>query len=1303
MDDLHKTKEQLVTELVAMRQRIAELEESAAVLPGRTAEEPRADIAEDMQTVYEKTPAILHSIDAQGRIVAVSDRWLKWLGYERHEVLGRPSTDFLTEESRRSAAMIHLPEFFQKGFAEDVPCHFLKRSGEIADTLLSATSVTDSEGRFVRSLSYIRDITGQKKAEEDLQEAANQWQTTFDSVKDVVWLLDADMRIVRANRATESLFSLDPKQIVGRHCWEIVHGTTEPIDNCPVAQSAKSLRRERAELLIGHRWLEITADPIVDDSGSHIGCVHTITDITQRKRADEALVKSEARLAEAERVARIGNWEWDARTNEVSWSAGTYRIFGVTPEEFSPDYEGHLRFIPPEEREEYQRMIQECLSDKEPFEYEIRVITDTEQTKTVWVHGYVILDDQGNPVGMRGTAQDITDRKKAEVALRASEDLFRRYFELGAVGMAITSPEMKWLRVNDRMCDMLGYTRSELQSLTWADLTHPEDLSSDLAKYNQVLRGDIEGYRLDKRFVRKDGEIIYTTLHVSCKRRDNGTVEYFMGHIQDITDRKKAEVALRASEARYKHVFESAGLFVSLYDREGRCLMMNPTVAGYFGGKPSDFTGKTFSELHPDTAEEYSRRIREVIETGEPREYEDLVEFPSGLRWLHSEVRRVDSPAENVEAGQILSIDITERKRAEQDLQNHVALMESLVEAIPAPVFFKNTDHVYIGCNKAFSEFLGLPRERIIGKSVFDVAPRDHAKVYRAQDESLFRTSGVQIYETTVKAQDGVTRHVMFHKATFADSLGTVVGMIGVMVDITERKRAEDALKESERRLSTLFSNLPGMAYRCANFPNWTMEFISEGCNELTGYSPEDLVGNRTLSYGDLIHPEDRQMVWDGVQEALDGKSPFELHYRIRTRSGDEKWVWERGRGVPSGRPDEMKLEGFISDVTQYRRLEEQLREAQKMEAVGTLAGGIAHDFNNLLQIISGHSELLEMELAQKGLSFDELGAIRQASNRGADLVKQILTFSRRVEAKFEHVNLNEVAKETEMLLYRTIPKMIEIEMKLEKNVKPVRADSNQVEQMLINLALNAQDAMPAGGKFTIETRNADLDEAQSREWGVKATRDCVLLKVSDTGHGMTRDVQMHIFEPFFTTKGLAGGTGLGLATVFGIVKMHGGHVACESEVGKGTTFFIYFPAAEASEEEGEEVQEVTAVEGGTETILVVDDEPLIAGLVKKILEDAGYRVVVASSGKEAVEIYARLRSEIALVILDLIMPEMGGRQCLERLLKINPQIRALIASGFSVKGEQRAFLDKEAKGMVSKPFNIRDLLRSVRHVLDGA
>ena len=512
--------------------------------------------------------------------------------------------------------------------------------------------------------------------------------------------------------------------------------------------------------------------------------------------------------------------------------------------------------------------------------------------------------------------------------------------------------------------------------------------------------------------------------------------------------------------------------------------------------------------------------------------------------------------------------------------------------------------------------------------------------------------------------------------------------------DITERKRAEEALRESEGKYRTVVEeSFDGIFIRKGT----VIAFANARLHEMLGYDQGELRG---LDHWLIYHPDYQELSRSRSQERLRGESAIPRYEVELLRKDGTSFPGEVNAKVIFFE-NEPGVQVWVRDLTQQKLLEKRLIEAQKMEAVGTLAGGIAHDFNNILQVVSGNAELLEMELAQKGMRFSEMDAIRHASHRGADLVKQILTFSRRVESKLEVINLNEDVKNVERLLYRTIPKMIHIEMKLEDELKHIQADSTQVEQVLLNLAVNAKDAMPKGGNLTITTQNVNVEGRHCEVCGEHFSRQYVLLTVSDTGHGISEEVSSHIFEPFFTTKGPGEGTGLGLSTVLGIVKLHGGHISCQSEVGKGTAFLIYFPVAETAVPDRESKRDDTEALGGSEKILVVDDEELISDLAKRILEKAGYSVITASSGKEALRVYSQNEADIDLVLLDLIMPEMGGEDCLRGLLKINPQVKALIASGFAVKGDTKAFLNEEAKGRVAKPFNMRELLRSVRHVLD--
>ena len=880
-------------------------------------------------------------------------------------------------------------------------------------------------------------------------------------------------------------------------------------------------------------------------------------------------------------------------------------------------------------------------------------------------------------------------------------------------------------------------------------------------------------------------------------------------------------------------LFESAGDCVYILDAEGeqpgQIVSANPAAARMHGYTVEEMLSLNIADLDsPESARNVQARIERLLKG-------ETVKEEVTHRRKDGSVFSLDINAQLLVIGghkYILAADrdITERKCAEKALRLSEERYRRLFEDAPLIyVITRNEGGVPLisDCNELFLHSVGYTRGEVQGKPLADFySPGSRSELLTRGGYARALAGEFLIGERELVRRDGTLIPTLLYTAPEVDSSGQVTGTRAMFVDITERRKTEKALNENERRLSTLMFNLPGMAYRCINDPEWTMEYVSEGCSTLTGYSPKDLVGNRTLSYADLIHPEDQERVWGQVQEALTAAAPFELEYRIRTRSGHEKWVWERGIGVPLEGAGEIKLEGFVWDVTERKQMEHalqeseqryravvenlqigisvinpkmeiiainrffqkiyphvqpglgqhcyeiyndpagtspcsycpcvktfqdgmvhesvtetpagdrirnyrivscpikdaqghvelvvelvedvterralqlQLAQAQKMEAVGTLAGGIAHDFNNLLTVVIGFSELLLAEKEQGDPEYADLQKIFHAAKNGAELVRRLLTFSRKVEPKPVPLNLNIEIVQVGKLLRRTIPKMIEIQMDLSEDLAEINADPTQMEQILMNLCVNARDAMPDGGKVTLGTKNVTLDEEYCGIHSEAKPGNYVLLAVSDTGHGMDRATIDHIFEPFYTTKELGRGTGLGLAMVYGIVKQHGGYITCYSEVERGATFNVYFPALEGQVEPDMERTPVIP-SFGTETVLLVDDEDLVRDLGARILSKAGYQVLTATNGKEALDLFEKERRQLSLVILDLIMPVMGGKECLKELLKIDPQMKVLIASGFSADASTDETLGLGAKAFVSKPFRFEELLRQVRKTLD--
>ena len=616
---------------------------------------------------------------------------------------------------------------------------------------------------------------------------------------------------------------------------------------------------------------------------------------------------------------------------------------------------------------------------------------------------------------------------------------------------------------------------------------------------------------------------------------------------------------------------------------------------------------------------------------------------------------------------------------------------ERTFDSVQDPIFILDRENRILRINQSASTLIGLSSGEAIGQPCHKLihgSENPPPTCPHRQTLVTGKLAKTEIEEPFLKGYFEVMTTPLF------DETGQTVGTVHVMRDITERKRVEEAIRESEEKYRSLVNHANDAIFIAQD---GMVKFPNPSTLAMTGYSEEDYA---TLPFSSFIHPEDREMVVERHIQRLRGEEvPNPYSFRIMNKAGEEMWVhlnavlteWEKRPAVLC----------FMRDITSQKMLEAQIQQAQKMEAVGTLAGGIAHDFNNLLQSVLGYTEILLMDHSIGQHASKDLEEIKRAAKRGAELTQQLLTFSRKVQSRLRPVDLNQEVLQVQKILQRTIPKMIAVELSLVENLKPINADPAQVEQVLINLAVNSRDAMPEGGTLTIKTDHATLDNKFCKIHLGSKPGDYVKLTVSDTGHGMDEETLKKIFDPFFTTKGVGKGTGLGLAMVYGIVKSHEGYILCESEPNRGTTFEIYFPVAE-KQLMAEEFQEDKGMRGGSETILLVDDEEPIRNLGEQIFKIHGYSVLQAPDGESGLKLYREKKDEIDLVVLDLIMPVMGGKKCLEELLQINPKVKVVIASGYSPEGTVKEFLEKGAKNFISKPFNIKEMLQVVREALDN-
>ena len=633
--------------------------------------------------------------------------------------------------------------------------------------------------------------------------------------------------------------------------------------------------------------------------------------------------------------------------------------------------------------------------------------------------------------------------------------------------------------------------------------------------------------------------------------------------------------------------------------------------------------------------------------------------------------------------------EIDESKSAEEGREEALRASEkqyrNLVDNALVGIYKTNLEGKILYANEALIKMMEFESYKDM-KSVSVLARYSNLKDRDSFIKTIKETGKINDFEVDLLTKSGGVKNVIKTGVLEGDVIS------GMILDITDRKQAA----EERIRLATAVEQAAESVIIADR--KGTIHYVNPAFERLSGFSSEDIVGKNFRILKSDRHDENfYRTMWKTISSGTGWAG------RICNRMKDGS-LRHFETTISPIRDKNGVIVNFVSvnrDVTQEVALEAQLFQAQKMEAVGTLAGGIAHDFNNLLQVIQGYTEVLQNEVGRNKSSTEALRKIHRSAKRGADLTRQLLTFSRKVQSERRPLDLNREVEQVKRLLERTIPKMIEIELYLSESPAVVSADPIQIEQAIMNLAVNAKDAMPEGGKIVIETERVRLDQQFCKSHLGAQPGEYVLLSISDTGHGIDQEILEHVFEPFYTTKDVGRGTGLGLAMVYGIVKNHEGYILCYSEVSTGTTFKIYLPAMEQSGQSQKPVEAEDLFKGGDETILVVDDEEYIRELVVELLTDAGYKVLTATDGEGALKLYGKKQRNIDLIILDLVIPGMGGKKCYEEILKVNPRAKILIVSGYSANGPGKDAIEAGAKAFVGKPFDVSNLLETIREILD--
>ena len=1061
-------------------------------------------------------------------------------------------------------------------------------------------------------------------------------------------------------------------------------------------------------------WVNLTVSPmwkIGQEPDYHIAVVR---DIISRKHAEANLRKSEQKYRRIVDTANEGVWMVDENEMTTFVNQRMAEMLLYCPEEMMG--QSFVVFVFEEDLRDHEKQMESRKQGNSGY-YERRF--RRKDNTAIWtiVSATPVLNDEQQFRGSFAMVTDITERRRAEEAIRETESRFRSIIENTDAGYFfidkdgyIRNVNSAWLRLYryDSADEVLGQHFTVIQNVD--DVEKAEEFVDEIMNgNNRYLAGE---------FSRKckDGTIGYHSFSarpVFCF----GTVAGIEGFIIDITKRIQTEEALVGSEKQFRTLFESmiegVAIHQILYDDAGIpadyvILDVNPAYQTHTGILAKEAVGKNASELYGTSNPPYFDIYRKVITTGIPERFDVYFE-PMQKHFSIS----VFSPAKDQFA--TIFEDITDRKHTEEELRRAHREWENIFQAIGHAAVILDPEYNIIAANRAITLAAGISEQDMIGKKCYQVfhgrnsvAPADGCPM-----KKMLLSKHIEAVDMEMEVFDGI---FLVSCTPVFDEQGNLEKVIHIATDITERRRAEEELRRRKEELNTVLDALPVMVWIGLD-PECRVITGNRAVNELLGVQVGSNVSQTAAEAGQAVYI--RHLKPDGTECRADelpmqraiatGKGIFneELEYSL----SDGRHLFTIGNAVPLF-DEKNRVRGVVAaflDITErkqmekeHRKLESHLRQAQKMEAVGQLAGGVAHDFNNLLQVIIGYGDMILDQLPPGELLHKNLNEMMKSANRAAALVRQLLLFSRHDTMRTKSIDLTDLISNLMNMIRRVIGEHISLEIRPGFAVRPVSADPGQIEQVLMNLCVNARDAMPDGGRIMIGAENVLVDDDYYRQhqWAKKG--QYVVITVSDTGVGIPHEIQERIFEPFFTTKEIGKGTGLGLATVYGIVRSHQGMIHLYSEPGHGAAFKIYLPAI--AENPSDEVfqKENKSLSSGHETIMIAEDEDVVRNMMIHVLENSGYRVLSACNGEEAISLFEKHFSETDLVISDVIMPKMSGQKVYEHIRAVRPDIPVIFMSGYTRELLNPEVFENNSCEMIQKPCTPSVLLQKIRAVLDA-
>ena len=816
--------------------------------------------------------------------------------------------------------------------------------------------------------------------------------------------------------------------------------------------------------------------------------------------------------------------------------------------------------------------------------------------------------------------------------------------------------------------------------------------------HQRSLAGEVLSAEEDP-YYREDGSVDWTRWECRPWYESDGSIGGIIIYTEVINERKKVEEALRESEEKYRLLIENQTDLVVKVDVEGRFQFVSPSYCEVFGKTQEELLGKEFMPLvHEDDRESTAKEMEKLFQPPYTCYIEQRAMTKDGWKWLAWMDTAVLDENKNIAAIIGVGRDITERKKAENELKESENRLNVIFESAPDSYYLNDFEGMFIDGNRAAEELLGYPREELIGKNFVDagILSMDGAeKALKVLAENINgKSTGPDEY--TLRRKDGtkVDVEILAHPVKIGDENM----VLGIARNITGRKQAEKALRDSEDRYRQIFNIAPAGIYE-VDFRTGKLVSVNDAVCEYSGYTKDELLSMNGI---DLLTEESQEKYLNRISEVLSGNSVSgSVDYEMMKKDGSVIWASINHRFLYEGE-NIVGATVIVQDITQQKEIESQLRQARKMESIGTLTGGIAHDFNNILGIIVGNTELALYDLPEWNPAHSYLERIKKASLRATNIVKQLLNFSRKTSQELQPVEIAVVIRDVLKFLRPTIPTTMDIQQDIQSTDETILADPTQINQIMMNLCINASQAMEqTGGNLTISVEKVILDDNSAKGYPDLKSGKHVKVTVSDTGPGIDPENIDRVFDPYFTTKEAGKGSGMGLAVVLGIVKNHNGAISVDSKPGRGTTFSILFPmTTEKPEIEKDTTEELLL---GSETVLLVDDEESIVRMVRKMLEMLGYQVETQMNPVEALEQFQSKPDQFDLVITDMTMPQMTGVMLSEKIMEIRPDIPVIICTGHSALINEERAKQLEIAAYVMKPIIMAEISKTIREVLDEA